>query len=1026
MSTIDCNISNNSINTKYENSKCKYRPSNQKKGYKMNFNHFLIVIFLMFSLQTVKANSSNNDILGENYIYASLSKSAYDENLKKGDTFYVDGKIANVIKVDSDNSGFGAIAIQVDDKIIVAFRGTDSLGDVIDDAGLVMNNPVLISKQYDSALRFVNQINTNNKKINFTGHSLGGSIAQYAGIVYDKKTVTYNAAPISKLSFSFYNLDSDEISRRGNDIINIRQIGDPISEYFLGGVLSVGTDVEVETGACAKISQGCLHSIDELVTKSAKIKIETDATDLAHKQQEAKKLGIEKEQEREKKLLAIENELEETEQREQLVGEVKELVALEQSTQKTKLNEGVAEAKRLKKVNAKLSEEYQALYIKAEKNPNDKNLQQQLKAKKTELGNNAYAFLELEKSIIKNSKGYADFNGKPYSKGTKIVDENGNPIVVDGYTNAEKKAKNSVELVNFKIAEKERIKNEVIEKEKVAKVEQIKKVKKNIANWQLEKKAKKGKADRLLADLSKARKSGKKLDSAKVNRLKQLKKDISKLDKTIKIASSNIGLAIPVVGKIDTKKSVNTDLSKKRQELTSKANSQLKLVKKIQTKNQGLNKLNNQINSKRSEINSLEQQLAKLGGSSSSSKADRFKARSELIKLKMIKRIYDRYNGDITKISSSDRSKIKTLSNSLSGSWVQLFQNAPSRYTSAKIKDRNINLVSNNSSEAKAIQKKINKLKKQIATLSDTANSINDDRQTLISKFESSKQKLLALVDDINDENKENIGAEGGSDNGGGGTGGGNDGGRDTPNYLEGDISYIGFNATGDSFGTNSIKANGDYEFSPIENLHGNMLNNDIVITPSTPSESNPDIDGYKYTAWGSWSQSGLIAVINTGESFNLTNSGHYIIGKTTIDMPRTGTATYSGSLKGNYLNRNDDSVEVNVISGTIDITANFATSSVNANLNVNRNGSAWASVSTTASINNSSFSNDGNTNNVVVGGGNAAVNGVFYGTNAQEVGGSFWVNKQHGDGGAASGVFRAKQGSSGNPVNLVDNGPDI
>jgi hypothetical protein len=258
-------------------------------------------------------------------------------------------------------------------------------------------------------------------------------------------------------------------------------------------------------------------------------------------------------------------------------------------------------------------------------------------------------------------------------------------------------------------------------------------------------------------------------------------------------------------------------------------------------------------------------------------------------------------------------------------------------------------------------------------------------------------------------------GVEGGGDNGGDGDGGGNDSGRLSEVSLEGHIAYIAKNGNDYRYDDDPVTTiDGNSRFDPMEELSEETLNNTISITPSEPSEANPDVEGYKYTAWGTWAQSGLVMTANNGEEFNLIGTGHYVIGQPTLNMPTSGTATYNGSIQGDYISSYFNGgeagiVESNAISGTINITADFGDSSVNANMQANRNGTPWAEVNTTGNIYDNYFDNDGNSNNVVTGGGNAKISGTFFGTNADEVGGGFSIDKLHDDGGAATGVFRAK-----------------
>jgi hypothetical protein len=231
---------------------------------------------------------------------------------------------------------------------------------------------------------------------------------------------------------------------------------------------------------------------------------------------------------------------------------------------------------------------------------------------------------------------------------------------------------------------------------------------------------------------------------------------------------------------------------------------------------------------------------------------------------------------------------------------------------------------------------------------------------------------------------------------------------------IRGSFSYIGIHQNGgDTYSVGSLETrDNNNTFDSMEYL--DFSNSGIsggypAIAPSTTSEASPDVDGYKYTAWGDWSLSGLVADIG-GQDYAV-DYGHYVMGNTTIDMPSFGNATYNGKLIGGTVGiSNNGVVEKNSIGGTIEIGVNFNNSSLSAVLNSTKNNSNWA----VARFSNISVQEGGNFhtgfNGTVDGGGVSRIDGKFFGTNAQEVGGSFQISKTGSDADNATGVFRAKQ----------------
>ncbi len=103
--------------------------------------------------------------------------------------------------VSSDWAGFQAVAYKNTStkEIIIAYRGTDSLLDAIySDAQIAFN---LTPQQVNPAIQFYDSIYNNFQDegytISITGHSLGGTLAQYVAAQKQVSAVTFNAPGVS-------------------------------------------------------------------------------------------------------------------------------------------------------------------------------------------------------------------------------------------------------------------------------------------------------------------------------------------------------------------------------------------------------------------------------------------------------------------------------------------------------------------------------------------------------------------------------------------------------------------------------------------------------------------------------------------------------------------------------------------------------------------------------------------------------------------------------------------------------------
>ncbi len=199
------------------------------KNWKLIFGS-LIVFILLEGCSLGGYKSLNTEVLSPRWIYddeggyyrsrlfskaffhyAVLSADVYD----KDETEYERIKLPNIwseLIVEGgieESIGFAAKAwIFNEDEIVVVFRGTDSsidwpLGN------LVITPFQTYRNQFDAALDFArNSIRKaakyNIKKVTFTGHSLGGGLAEYVQKHYpNSKAVTFNQSPNTGYLYSF-------------------------------------------------------------------------------------------------------------------------------------------------------------------------------------------------------------------------------------------------------------------------------------------------------------------------------------------------------------------------------------------------------------------------------------------------------------------------------------------------------------------------------------------------------------------------------------------------------------------------------------------------------------------------------------------------------------------------------------------------------------------------------------------------------------------------------------------------------
>lgn len=185
---------------------------------------------------------SAREIIVDNIDYIKLSKIIYSE-LEVGSI--VDGfEVLDILKPTSLPvvgylDGFYMAAFRKDGDIVIAFRGTNDLG------GDVLQNINTLDQDYAgvqvrAAESFVSHINTNYiGDITLTGHSLGGGIAQAISISQNLPAVTLNSAP-TPVFMSKY-------KSTGNNVINIRSKDDPLSAVLYLSMYLESDEVDLES-----------------------------------------------------------------------------------------------------------------------------------------------------------------------------------------------------------------------------------------------------------------------------------------------------------------------------------------------------------------------------------------------------------------------------------------------------------------------------------------------------------------------------------------------------------------------------------------------------------------------------------------------------------------------------------------------------------------------------------------------------------------------------------------------------------
>jgi tetratricopeptide (TPR) repeat protein len=163
----------------------------------------------------------------------------------------------------------------------VAFRGTEpaDLRDVITAA----QQPLWIQEQYTNALsyagKWVTQADQKNVPVTFVGHSLGGALAEYAGLEFGRNTVCFNAAALG--SKTILSLEGKEVAN-ASFIHHVVRVGDPaffLTQLIPGSahfgsvqLMNPNSDILGRLDTILKV-----HSIDTMVASLLNGELPTDS-----------------------------------------------------------------------------------------------------------------------------------------------------------------------------------------------------------------------------------------------------------------------------------------------------------------------------------------------------------------------------------------------------------------------------------------------------------------------------------------------------------------------------------------------------------------------------------------------------------------------------------------------------------------------------------------------------------------------------------------------------------------------------
>jgi hypothetical protein len=159
-----------------------------------------------------------------------IKEKKYFENYTRWDDEYKNENNVEFLDTTVEKAGFYANVYRVDDKLVIVFRGTNDFKDVGADAKMVFRS---LSSQHREAVNYFEYIVNKYKdsygddNVVLTGHSLGGSLAQYVAYKNNVKAVTFCAYGI-KNSLPRYENDDTKLALADKNIKNYGNNRDPI------------------------------------------------------------------------------------------------------------------------------------------------------------------------------------------------------------------------------------------------------------------------------------------------------------------------------------------------------------------------------------------------------------------------------------------------------------------------------------------------------------------------------------------------------------------------------------------------------------------------------------------------------------------------------------------------------------------------------------------------------------------------------------------------------------------------------
>ncbi len=174
------------------------------------------------------------------YFFDTNTCNFYEQ--KAIDIWSVIGSQWNVLETFQDKS-FAATAFKRDDTIVIAYRGTDDIGDVPADwaVGTIFSD---WNYQFDDAIKFaktVDALNDGNDRVLVTGHSLGGALAQVVTQLFTWNGATFDPAGASDIIGSD-NSDYEKYVKvdESNALINNKGPGTDFLNYCVTNSLVSG------------------------------------------------------------------------------------------------------------------------------------------------------------------------------------------------------------------------------------------------------------------------------------------------------------------------------------------------------------------------------------------------------------------------------------------------------------------------------------------------------------------------------------------------------------------------------------------------------------------------------------------------------------------------------------------------------------------------------------------------------------------------------------------------------------------